>query len=879
MRHYNDVCHTELHVQIGRLALKKNYFMKETPLQIPSTVRDVLTYLREHRANDRYVAVLFILSSLAKELCAMLQCKDLVLKSLIDRFQEGTGRFIIEQSTDKDASCFHAERSINEVVDIINKLLFSYWDTIRYEPEEIRIDIEDIIRYANFTDIFWTLFHRYFHNSKNKSIFIGVAEEKKDKVLEFLNLEPIFSLFEDGHTLPKRKIKISPKEIKVYEEEYSEQPRIWMRISSFYKRLAGIEPLPGGYLPLLRDSRWLKILNRLPLSVLKEVVKSCPIYNEHKENISIEQYIAIAVLLDDLLYDLRDTSEPTIPFSSSPHKSSIVIQILTENIGEIVNTSDWTYEAYYLSGEPIMDMILAIYHYLHLRTEYTYFALNGDTEDDKEYWLEQLDANPLAKELWNKCNAIETPGIFEISRATQERLFDPFYLYDIIAYRNIFGQWSIFLADAFVQVSIALSTSCSCCDSHRPCYTVLLAINNREKYKSREEEERLLRKLDEYSSTSLYDQLWCILEYFKLWLDKDPRADVIKMGMTQTSSAAIEGIESILKTILKYQENELSLIDRHVVTNRMFISKMDDPSNWRYGDYHKLIRKVVYQYALQHPKDSDGLKELLNLHAPAIYSCPDYPEFEDSFSFSKNSNDAENENEDEQTSASSSSTQEKSEENSDSKTLDRVNPQANDTNPIWDVIDEFLFDENAFVLPEYFKFKDFDWPINHDSNSDCESLKPEIKEQGKVRFCILINALAKLGYVKDEEANLSLLAYALSGCSKSYSVTEGKVMLLPTTNGRTQNVTSKAIWYLVSKVCKDANLPNAPRSEGSDCGSKYKKAAYLMGYENSNSQEQKYFESHKVSTNDCDRADDNIKHLLNQLYAIEIETKQNDKNG
>lgn len=182
------------------------------------------------------------------------------------------------------------------------------------------------------------------------------------------------------------------------------------------------------------------------------------------------------------------------------------------------------------------------------------------------------------------------------------------------------------------------------------------------------------------------------------------------------------------------------------------------------------------------------------------------------------------------------------------------------------VLDEVaeLISDKSLTLPENYSFRDEKW-FSQEMVSDvpCMHLKSSIKsedgrnksEDGR-KFCILLNAMAKLGYIEDNEENLKRMAQALSGFgNEGYK----PVMLLMRDK---KGTTSRAIWYLLQEIVDDST-PEGIREKGKDYGSKYKTAIRLFHFRDR--EEQNYFET---TSRNPGRAKEDIKCLLKIIYGL-----------
>ena len=186
-----------------------------------------------------------------------------------------------------------------------------------------------------------------------------------------------------------------------------------------------------------------------------------------------------------------------------------------------------------------------------------------------------------------------------------------------------------------------------------------------------------------------------------------------------------------------------------------------------------------------------------------------------------------------------------------------VHPQvdssrAND-NPVLKEV-EFLANNSAKRLPEGYLLKK--WPLEGEQDESCLKLNNKIPKSSR-KFCILINAMAKLGYVEDTKENLERMAIALSGFGGP--MTEGQVKLLKKNK---KGVTSKAIWFLMSKIV-EGSKSEGKRQTGEKYGSKYDKAKELFYFEDPKEQE-----NFMTKSRNPDRAEDDIKCLVNCLYKL-----------
>lgn len=188
------------------------------------------------------------------------------------------------------------------------------------------------------------------------------------------------------------------------------------------------------------------------------------------------------------------------------------------------------------------------------------------------------------------------------------------------------------------------------------------------------------------------------------------------------------------------------------------------------------------------------------------------------------------------------------------------------------VLDEVaeLISDKSLTLPENYCFRDEKW-FSQEMVTDvpCMHLKSSIKsedgrnksEDGR-KFCILLNAMAKLGYIEDNEENLKRMAQALSGFgNEGYK----PVMLLMRDK---EGTTSRAIWYLLQEIVADST-PEGIREKGKDYGSKYKTAIRLFHFRDL--EEQNYFET---TSRNPGQAKEDIKSLLKIIYDIKPSPKK-----
>ncbi len=178
------------------------------------------------------------------------------------------------------------------------------------------------------------------------------------------------------------------------------------------------------------------------------------------------------------------------------------------------------------------------------------------------------------------------------------------------------------------------------------------------------------------------------------------------------------------------------------------------------------------------------------------------------------------------------------------------------------VLDEVaeLISDKSLTLPENYNFKDEKW-FSQEMVSDvpCLHLKSSINYEDGRRFCILLNAMAKLGYVEDNEENLKLMAQALSGFGN-----EGyKPVMLRKRNGK--GTTSRAIWFLLQEIIEDPKSTGI-REKGKDYGSKYAIAKNLFYFRDW--EEQNYFTETKRNSRNPGQAKDDIKCLLKIIYGL-----------
>lgn len=191
------------------------------------------------------------------------------------------------------------------------------------------------------------------------------------------------------------------------------------------------------------------------------------------------------------------------------------------------------------------------------------------------------------------------------------------------------------------------------------------------------------------------------------------------------------------------------------------------------------------------------------------------------------------------------------------------------------VLDEVaeLISDKSLTLPENYSFRDEKW-FSQEMVSDvpCMHLKSSIKsedgrnksEDGR-KFCILLNAMAKLGYVEDNEENLKLMAQALSGFGN-----EGyKPVMLRKRNGT--GTTSRAIWFLLQEIV-DFSTPEGKREKGEDYGSKYEIAKNLFNFRDWD--EQNYFTKTERNSRNPGQAKEDIKSLLKIIYDIKPSPKK-----
>ncbi len=185
------------------------------------------------------------------------------------------------------------------------------------------------------------------------------------------------------------------------------------------------------------------------------------------------------------------------------------------------------------------------------------------------------------------------------------------------------------------------------------------------------------------------------------------------------------------------------------------------------------------------------------------------------------------------------------------------------------VLDEVaeLISDKSLTLPVNYNFRDEKW-FSQEMVTDvpCMHLKSSIKsedgrnksEDGR-KFCILLNAMAKLGYIEDNEENLKRMAQALSGFGN-----EGyKPVMLRKRNGK--GTTSRAIWFLLQEIV-DNSTPEGKREKGEDYGSKYAIVTNLFNFRDWD--EQNYFEKTNPNSRNPGRAKEDIKRLLKIIYGL-----------
>ena len=175
---------------------------------------------------------------------------------------------------------------------------------------------------------------------------------------------------------------------------------------------------------------------------------------------------------------------------------------------------------------------------------------------------------------------------------------------------------------------------------------------------------------------------------------------------------------------------------------------------------------------------------------------------------------------------------------------------------VLDEVEELISDK-SLTLPENYSFRDEKW-FSQEMVTDvpCMHLKSSIKRRGGRKFCILLNAMAKLGYIEDNEENLKRMAQALSGFgNEGYK----PVMLLMRDK---EGTTSRAIWYLLQEIVADST-PEGIREKGKDYGSKYKTAIRLFHFRDL--EEQNYVET---TSRNPGQAKDDIKCLLKIIYGV-----------
>ena len=184
-----------------------------------------------------------------------------------------------------------------------------------------------------------------------------------------------------------------------------------------------------------------------------------------------------------------------------------------------------------------------------------------------------------------------------------------------------------------------------------------------------------------------------------------------------------------------------------------------------------------------------------------------------------------------------------------------------------------LISDKSLMLPENYSFRDEKW-FSQEMVTDvpCMHLKSSIKsedgrnksEDGR-KFCILLNAMAKLGYIEDNEENLKLMAQALSGFGN-----EGyKPVMLRKRNGK--GTTSRAIWFLLQEIV-DFSTPEGKREKGEDYGSKYEIAKNLFNFRDWD--EQNYFTKTERNSRNPGHAKEDIKRLLKIIYDIKPSPKK-----
>lgn len=187
-----------------------------------------------------------------------------------------------------------------------------------------------------------------------------------------------------------------------------------------------------------------------------------------------------------------------------------------------------------------------------------------------------------------------------------------------------------------------------------------------------------------------------------------------------------------------------------------------------------------------------------------------------------------------------------------------VHPQvdssrAND-NPVLKEV-EFLANNSAKRLPEGYLLKK--WPLEGEQDESCLKLNDDKKLKSSRKFCILINAMAKLGYVEDTKENLERMAMALSGFGVNKSMDQVKLL-----KKNDEGVASRAIWYLLEKIVAGSK-PKGKRVKGGKYGSKFDKAKELFYFEDPKEQE-----NFMTKSRNPDRAEDDIKCLVNCLYKL-----------
>ncbi len=612
----------EVYHTLKNIGIEKTMFLlRDLSLPYPD-YNELLECLDKEDGEGRFEAIAAKFDIDAESFAVLIRRLPWYMKTcsptitIIEGIHLTTSEFLQNKGSDMSLSESHSvikdiEYTINHECYFIHQVLLKKLrEESDYTPE-VRQAVVDAVMKCGFIDNYIRLNRKAMRGVPTFcSIFDNLPKGRVSRILGMLSIEPIKEVIlnlnskdyegsgESYRYTPLKKTGRPPFDDYFFDSYINRNKDNHIDILH--------SGLPNrGYLPLKDNADWKHIVEQLPLDPLKRIITTNPVYKEHENAFSFEEYVGVAALIG--LGKKYNGGED----SAFPDKLSPQIQRYTEKIGEVISapSDDLSDFAYYNIGEPVMDICIQIYQYYDLYGAYRniFDPNNESSEEEKiEEWGKKLDNAPNGVVLlWNRCCEILKPTRGKSVYSSMDEISDPMYIVEVGERCKLFGHWKRFIQDGLVQIAIRIFPSHNkryIC-SKMPCWMLWLVLGRLEQDWERNSES-VFDKIRDLPTDNLEGQLLTAMVDIMLLLNGDDRFSMLSQKMSDATRDVVKEVRDRCRSLIEC-EPSYNLLER-----------------FPYFKYNELLGAVRYEYLRNHKDQGQEFPEAAS--DPIILSCLEY---------------------------------------------------------------------------------------------------------------------------------------------------------------------------------------------------------------------------------------------------------------